>query len=246
MWKLDYKESWAPKNWCFWTVVLEKTLESSLDCKEIQSVSPKGNQSWVFIGRTDAEAETPILWPPDAKKWLIWKDSDSGKDWRQEVKERQRVRWLDGITDLWTWVWVSSRSWWWTGKPGVLQSLGSQRVRHDWATELNWIKESICRLKESPAHTSCFMRKYWGKGTIENFVLLKVYLSSIFKVKKILAWYLCKSGDEKVCNCSCVARQRCNKICSMTGHFFLGMCIPKFASVSSPFPVPLAYLGFLK
>ena len=82
MWELDYKESWAPKNWWFWTVVLEKTLESPLDCKEMQLIQPKGNQSWIFIGRTDAEAETPILWPPDAKNWLIWKDPDPGKDWR--------------------------------------------------------------------------------------------------------------------------------------------------------------------
>ena len=79
MWELDYKESWALKNWCFWTVVLEKTLESPLDCKEIQPVHPKGHQSWVFIGRTDAEARTPILWPPDAKSWLIGKDPDAGK-----------------------------------------------------------------------------------------------------------------------------------------------------------------------
>ena len=86
MWKLNCKESWAPKNWCFWTVVLEKTLESPLDCKEIQPLHPKGNQSWVFIRRTDAEAETPILWPPDAKSWLIWKDPDAGKDWRREEK----------------------------------------------------------------------------------------------------------------------------------------------------------------
>ena len=86
MWELDYKESWVPKNWCFWTVVLKKTLESPLDCKEIQPVHPKGNQSWIFIGRTDAEAETPILWPPDAKNWLIWKDPDAGKDWRREEK----------------------------------------------------------------------------------------------------------------------------------------------------------------
>ena len=84
MWGLDCEESWAPKNWCFWTVVLEKTLESPLDCKEIQSVHPKGNQSWMFTGRTDAEAETPILWPPDAKNWLTGKDPDSEKDWRQE------------------------------------------------------------------------------------------------------------------------------------------------------------------
>ena len=84
MWELDYKESWVPKNWCFWTVVLEKTLESPLDCKEITPVHPKGNQSWVFIFRTGAEAETPILWPPDAKSWLIWKDPDAGIDGRQE------------------------------------------------------------------------------------------------------------------------------------------------------------------
>ena len=86
MWELVYKESWVPKNWCFWTVVLEKTLESPLDCKEIQPVHPKGDKSWVFIGRIDVEAETPILWPPDVKKWLIWKDPDAGKDWWQEEK----------------------------------------------------------------------------------------------------------------------------------------------------------------
>ena len=86
MWKLDYKESWAQKDWCFWTVVLEKTLESPLDCKEIKSVNPKGNQPWVFIERTDVEAETPILWPPDAKDWLIGKDPDAVKDWRWEEK----------------------------------------------------------------------------------------------------------------------------------------------------------------
>ena len=86
MWELDYKESWALKNWCFWTVVLEKTLESPLDCKEIQPVHPKGNQSWIFIRRTDVEAETPILWPPDTKNRLTGKDTDAGKDWRQEEK----------------------------------------------------------------------------------------------------------------------------------------------------------------
>ena len=87
MWELDYKESWAPKNWCFWTVVLEKTLESPLDCKETQLVNPKGDQSWIFIGKTDAEADVPILWPPDAKSWLIGKDLDAGKDWRQKETE---------------------------------------------------------------------------------------------------------------------------------------------------------------
>ena len=86
IWELDDKESWVPKNWCFWTVVLEKALESPLDCKQIQPVHPRGDQSWVFIGRTDVEAENPILWPPDVKSWLIWKDPDAGKDWGQEEK----------------------------------------------------------------------------------------------------------------------------------------------------------------
>ena len=96
MWELDYKESWAPNNWCFWTVLLKKTLESPLDCKEIQPVHPKGNQSWIFIGRSDAEAEMPILWPSDAKNWLTRKDPNAGKYWRQEKKgmtEDEMVGW---------------------------------------------------------------------------------------------------------------------------------------------------------
>ena len=135
MWELDYKESWAPKNWCFWTVVLETNLESPLDCKEIQPVHPKWDQSWVFIGRTDVEAETPIFWPPDVKSWLIWKDPDAGKYLGQEEKgttEDEMVGWhhrlngheLDKLRELW-----------WTGRPGVLQSMGLQRVRCDWVTE---------------------------------------------------------------------------------------------------------------
>ena len=138
IWELDYKESWVPKNWCFWTVVLEKTLASPLDCKEIQPANPKGNQSWIFTGRTDAEAETSMLWPPDEKNRLIGKDPDAGKDWRWENK---------GITEddgwmAWTWVWVSSGSWWWTGCPGVLRFMGLQRVRHDWATDLKNMRET--------------------------------------------------------------------------------------------------------
>ena len=112
--------------------------QSLLDCKEIEPVHPKGDQSWVFIGGTDVEAETPILWPPDAKNWLIGKDPDAGKDWRWEEKETTEDE-MDG------WhhrpdghEWVSSGRRWWTGKPGVLQSMGSQRVRHNWATELSW------------------------------------------------------------------------------------------------------------
>ena len=141
MWELDYKESWALKNWCFWTVVLEKTLESSLDCKEIQiqPVHPKGDQSWVFIGMTDAKAETPVLWPPHAKNWLThWK-----RLWcweRLKAGGERDDRGWDGCMaspTRWTWVWVDSGSWWWTGRPGVLQSMGSQRVAHDSVIELN-------------------------------------------------------------------------------------------------------------
>ena len=142
MWELDYKESWAPKNWCFWTVVLEKTLESSLDSKDIKPVNPKGNQSWIFIGRTDAEVETPIVWSPDAKNRLIGKDPNAGKDWMQEgegMTEDEIVGWhhwleahefeqAPGVGD---------------GQGSVLQSMGLQRVGHDWATELTELKLNI-------------------------------------------------------------------------------------------------------
>ena len=138
MWELDYRESWAPKNWCFWTDVLKKTLESPLDCKEIQPVHPKGNQSWIFTGRTDAEAETPILWPPDVKNRLIGKEPDVGKVWRRRRRGWQKIRWLVGITDSMDMSLSKPGSWWWTGNPGVLQSLVLQRVGHNWVTELNW------------------------------------------------------------------------------------------------------------
>ena len=136
MWELDHKESWVPKNWCFWIVVLEKTLESPLDCKEIQPVHSKGNQSWIFTGRTDTEAETPLLWPPDVKSQLTEKDPDAGKNWRREkgMGDRGWDDWMESPSQ-WTWVWVSSGSCWWTGKSGVLQSMGSQRVGQDWVTE---------------------------------------------------------------------------------------------------------------
>ena len=138
-WELDHKGSWAPKNWCFWTVVLEKTLDSPLGYKEIQPVHPKGNQSWIFTGRTDPIAKTPILWLPDAKNQLIWK-----KPWcwerlkaGGEGDDRRWVGWMASPTQ-WTCIWVCSGSWWLTGRPGVLQFMESQRVRHGWVTELNW------------------------------------------------------------------------------------------------------------
>ena len=139
MWELDCEESWALKNWCFWTVVLEKTLESPLDCKEIQPGHSKGDQPWGFFGGNDAKAETPVLWPPHVKSWLIGKDSDAGRDWGQEEKgmtEDEISGWhnrLDGREFEW-----NPRVWWWTGRPGVLRFMGPQRVGHDWATELNW------------------------------------------------------------------------------------------------------------
>ena len=147
MWELDCEESWAPKNWCFWTVVLEKTLESPLDCKEIQPVHPKGDQSWVFVGRIDAEAETLVLWPPDGKSWLIGKDPDAGKDWGQKVKgmtEDEIVGWHH---------WHNGHEFEqvlgdgeWTGRPGILRFMGLQRDRRDWATELNWTELSFTSL----------------------------------------------------------------------------------------------------
>ena len=126
MLELDHKEGWALKNWCLSTVVLEKTLESPLDCKEIQPVHSKGNQSWIFIGRTDAEAEAPVLWPLDVKNLLLGKDPDAGKDWRQEQKGMTgQDGWISSPTK-WTWISVISGRWWRTGKPAMLQSVESK------------------------------------------------------------------------------------------------------------------------
>ena len=164
-------------NWCFWTVVLEKTLKSPLDSKEIKPVHPKGNQSWIFIGTTDVEAETPILWPPDAKNWLIWKHPNAGKDWRWEkgTTEDEMVGWhhrLNGhaaaaAKSLQSWVWVDSRSWWWTGRPGMLQSMVSQRVRHDWAIELNMNWTDNNKTNYFPRKKRCF--HCGGPGSIPGW-----------------------------------------------------------------------------
>ena len=156
MWELDYKESWALKNWCFWTVVLEKNFGSPLDCKEIQPVPPKGDQSWVFIGRTDVEAETPIIWSPDAKSWLIWKDPEAGKYWGQEkgMTENEMVgqhHWLNGHESGWI--------------PGVgdgqggLESCGSWgRKESDTTKWLNWTELLYVRL----VILGWFLRVLWG------------------------------------------------------------------------------------
>ena len=145
MWELKYKESWAWKNCCCWTVVLEKTLESPLDCKEIQPVHPKGNQSWIFIARTDDEAETPIFGPPDARNWLIGKDPNSGKAWRREEKGWQRTKWLDDITDSMDmsfnklWMLVMDREAWCAL---IHQVTRSQTWLSNW-TEWRWRKVDI-------------------------------------------------------------------------------------------------------
>ena len=143
-----------------WTVVLDKTLESPLDCKEIQPVHPKENQSWVFVGGTEAEVETPILWPPDVKNWRIWKGWETWC-WKRlkaggEGDYRGWGGWMASVTQ-WTWVWINSGSCWWTWRPGMLQSMRLQRVGHDWVTELTELKINIwrpCRFQGHPLHLS--------------------------------------------------------------------------------------------
>ena len=176
--RVDYKESWVLKNLCFSTLLLEKTLESPLDCKEIKPVHPKGNQSRIFIARTfiartDVEAATPILWPPDAKNWLIWKDPDAGKDWSGGGEGDDRG--WDGqmaSQTQWIWVWVNSGSWWWTRSPGMLQSMGSQRVGHDWATELSRIYQNFAETLELSYYCIWFLIS----GTILDFKRLVEYI----------------------------------------------------------------------
>ena len=168
MWELDCEESWAPKNWCFWTVVLEKTPESPLDCKEIQPVHPKGDQSWVFTGRTDAEAETPVFCLPDVN-WLFGKAPDAGKDWGQEERGRQSIRWLDGITDSMD---VS-----WKLKPrvgdgqGGLTFCGPWRCKESDMTEwLNWTEELL------PGSPSISSYIFVGDSHFASIPFLKVIL----------------------------------------------------------------------
>ena len=138
MWELDCEESWAPKNWCFWTVVLEKTLKSPLDCKKIQPVHLKEINPGCSLEGLMLKLKVQYFGHLMQRTDSLEKTLMLGKIEGRRRREQQRMRWLDGIPTRWTWVWVNSGSWWWTGKPGMLQSMGLKRVRHDWATELNW------------------------------------------------------------------------------------------------------------
>ena len=173
MWELDYKENWVLKNWCFWTVVLENTLESPLDCKEIQPVYPKGNQSWIFIGRTEAEAEAPILWPPDVKNWLIGKDPDAGKDWGQEEKgtiEDEMAGWHhrpNGHEFEWT--------------PGVGDGQGGLACCYSWGRKeldmtewLNWTEDKnmidkVCKGRAHNFSTNSKLVSVWSIKKTNKF-----------------------------------------------------------------------------
>ena len=185
MWELDHKESWAPKNWCFWTVLLEKTLESPMDWEEIQPVNPKGNQSWIFIGRTDAEVETPVLWPPYVKNWLIWKDPDAGKDWRSKEKGMTEDEmagwhhWLYGHESEWT--------------PGVGDGQGGLACCDSWGhkesdtTEwLNWTYQKVNKGKLR-IFITLLKNPFWLNWSRSKSCTLK---KNIFIFWKIVTWII--------------------------------------------------------
>ena len=161
MWELDHKESWMLRNWCFWAVVLEKTLESPLDCKEFKPLNPKGNQSWIFIGRTVLKLKLQYFGHLMQRTDSLEKTLMLGKIEDERRRGRQRMRWLDGLTNSMTLIWVNSESWWWTGRPGMLQSMGSQIVGHDWVTELNWTErqEEACQAKGN-VEVSCLYQTF--------------------------------------------------------------------------------------
>ena len=163
MWELAYKKSWMPKNWWFWTVVLEKSLESRLDCKEIKPVSPKGNHSWIFIGRMMLKLKLQYFGHLIRRTDSLGKTLMLGKTEGRRRRGQQRMRWWMASPTRWTWVWASSESWWWTGKPGMQQSMGLQRVGQNWVTELNWADLS-------PPHLTNKVWEYEG-GNRTGFIL---------------------------------------------------------------------------
>ena len=176
-WTIEKAE--CQKNWCFRVVVLEKTLESRLDCKEIKPVNPKGNQPWIVIGRTDAEAEAPILWPPDAKSWLIAKHPDAGKDWRKRGDNRGWGVWVESPTQQ-TWIWANAGSYWRTGEPGVLQSVGvtkSQTQLSNWTTTATCFITYVCRtiLNLSEINFSISETELWMKELERCFIRYLAY-----------------------------------------------------------------------
>ena len=179
MWELDHKESWAPKNWCFWSVVLEKTLECPLDSKEIKPVNPEGNQSWIFIGRTDEEAEAPKLWPPNGKNWLIWKDPDAGKDLMKGMTEDEMVGWYQwlngpefeqasGVGEAW-WAAVHrvTRSWTWL-------SNWTELTECSWQSYSQWLKGGM----QLHISTSRQIIKMWEVYTLEYYSTLKGWIQT--------------------------------------------------------------------
>ena len=181
----------------------EDSWEDSLDCKEIQPVHPKGDQSWVFISRTDFKAEAPIVWPPHAKSWLIWKDPDAGKDWGREEKGTTGwAGWMASPTQ-WRWVWVDSGSWWWTGRPGMLWFMGSQRVGYDWATELNQTKGAsekeitwgrAQKRRKSTAMWELALEGRRGTGKLKINTLLRHHIanaSHVFNINLLITYKYC-------------------------------------------------------
>ena len=182
--KAEHQRMDAFELWCW-----RRVLRVPLDCKEVQPVHPKGDQSSVFTGRTDVEAETPILWPPDVKSWLICKDPDAGKDWGLEEKgdDRGWDGWMASPTQ-WTWVWVDSGSWWWTGRPGVLQFTGSQRAGHDWVTELNWTEG---------LHLQCRRRRRRRRHRFDPSVRKIPWNKKMATYLSILAWKIQVHGVTK-------------------------------------------------
>ena len=185
MWELDCTESWAPKNWCFWTMVLQKTLESPVDCKEIQPVHPKGNQSWIFIGRTDAEAHTLILWPPDAKNWPTRKDSDAGENWRQEEKgttEDEMVGWhhrLNGHE--------------FEQAPGVGDGQGGLACCSPWGGKepdtIKWLNWTRCQPCAKAFHICYFTKPSQQLSNKIHHLCLRVYMCTGWhQLKYLFAW----------------------------------------------------------